>query len=111
MGIPTGRPWPTANLLAVVKLRFGVPVELALLDNVNVPVPAPESTVVPEGIPEPLTASPATTVLGNVPLLSETLAEPDVVDTLSMSRFGPMFVNWPQSVIWLDAPMVAHQMR
>src|SRR5580692_8799024 len=107
IGTPTGEPCPTARLLAVVKVKLGVPVEVALPERVAVP-PDTEDTVVPAGMPGPDTASPDATVLGKLPL-TVTVGEPDVVETPCTSRAGPRLVSWPQSVI--RVALEAHHKR
>ena len=90
----------------VAKISVNLPVAVALLDRVRVPVPAPLDTVVPEGKrPEfeygPVTVWPLAMVAGKVePLLESmvTVDEPEVVSTLT-SRLGPRFSSWPQSLM------------
>ncbi len=105
MSIPF--PWVSADATVKVRVALVLPAPVTLFDSVRVPVPAPDSTVVPLGIPGPDTASPATMSDGNVvpsgaPEEIVTLGELVVVVTSTISSFGPRLVSWPQSLIWLS---------
>jgi hypothetical protein len=91
----------------MVTVRLTVPLAVAEFDNVAL-LPDTELIVVLEGIPVPVTASPDTTALGNVPEMV-TVGEPEVVVTPTIRRFGPKLVSEPQSVILEES--VAHQSR